>query len=170
MSLMHASFMFAQTRCFLRKYRCCAWIVSLLLGAGCSNFNHAWRAADGQSTGTVLPSLTGKWIGTWRSDVNGHTDQLRCIIVGDGHKTVSARFHARYKKALLKLSFGYTVPLTIGTNDERIEFSGEADLGWYAGGVYRCEGFATGTNFFSTYRSRYDHGTFRLHRPGSSSE
>jgi hypothetical protein len=113
--------------------------------------------------------ITGQWIGTWHSDVNGHHDQIRCLVASESNH-LSARFHARYKKAFLRFSFGYTVPLTVRGNYSRVEFSGEADLGWYAGGTYRYEGFATTTNFYSTYNSKYDRGVFRLHRPVSNSE
>ena len=39
------------------------------------------------------------------------------------------------------------------------------NLGWLAGGVYHYEGRADATNFFSTYTSKYDHGTFQMTRP-----
>jgi len=170
MSLLHASCRTVEPRCLNPSYCYCVWIAILLLCAGCSSFDHAWNTAEGVSTGTVSSPLVGRWIGTWRSDVNGHHDQLRCLIAPGSHRTLSARFHARYKKAFLRFRFGYTVPLTVRTNDGRIEFAGEADLGWYAGGIYRCEGFATVTNFYSTYNSKYDRGVFRLHRPVSNSE
>ncbi len=34
-----------------------------------------------------------------------------------------------------------------------------------SGGVYHYDGDATPTNFFSTYKSKYDHGTFQMTRP-----
>ncbi len=46
-----------------------------------------------------------------------------------------------------------------------LNFKGRADLGWCGGGIYQYQGHATPTNFFSTYRSDYDHGTFRMARP-----
>ena len=48
---------------------------------------------------------------------------------------------------------------------DSFHFSGEADLGYLAGGVYHYDGHADGTNFFSNYSSKYDHGTFQMTRP-----
>jgi hypothetical protein len=50
-------------------------------------------------------------------------------------------------------------------SDHVLRFEGEADLGWLAGGVYRYDGQATPASFFSTYKSKYDHGTFQMKRP-----
>jgi len=45
------------------------------------------------------------------------------------------------------------------------QFQGDENLGWLAGGVYHYEGRVSPTNFHSTYRSKYDHGTFEMGRP-----
>lgn len=42
---------------------------------------------------------------------------------------------------------------------------GEANLGWWRGGIYRYAGRATATNFLSNYECPYDHGTFEMRRP-----
>ena len=72
-----------------------------------------------------------------------------------------ARFHAKYRKVL---SFGYTATLVGSKTNGTFYFSGEADLGKLAGGVYRYKGEVSATNFFSTYRCKYDHGIFQLKR------
>lgn len=112
--------------------------------------------------------MAGRWEGTWRSEVNGHSDQLRAVITTGSNGVYSTRFHARYKKGILRFSFGYSVPLQVRQTNDTHQFHGEADLGWLAGGVYRYEGSATGTNFFSTYRCKYDRGTFQMTRPPGS--
>jgi hypothetical protein len=57
--------------------------------------------------------------------------------------------------------FGYTTPLKVAAESSGVlRFSEDADLGWWAGGVYHHEGYVMGTNFLSTYRCKYDHGTF----------
>ena len=48
---------------------------------------------------------------------------------------------------------------------DRYRFEGQADLGSLAGGLYHYEGYATLTNFYSTYRAQYDFGTFQMTRP-----
>jgi hypothetical protein len=73
-----------------------------------------------------------------------------------------ARFRATYVGIL---HFSYAVPLTMRKHDGGWEFNGEANLGRLAGGNYYYEGRAAVTNLHSTYRSKYDHGTFELQRP-----
>ncbi len=76
----------------------------------------------------------------------------------------SARFHARYHR-VINLTFGYSADLSAQAAGDQLRFHGQADLGWYAGGVYHYEGSATASDFHSTYSSRYDHGDFILGRP-----
>jgi hypothetical protein len=132
----------------------------ILATAGCSNFNHDWEVATQQP---VQPNqLEGPWQGSWRSDVNGHNGALRCVITKKEDDSYRARFHAKYGKML---SFGYTVPLKAQPQDSSWKFQGQANLGFLAGGVYYYDGHADGTNFFSKYDSKYDHGTFQMKRP-----
>ncbi|HEX3800430.1 MAG TPA: hypothetical protein VH413_17180 [Verrucomicrobiae bacterium] len=133
--------------------------IPFLFTGGCTTFNHDWKQAAGRPT----PSdLEGRWQGVWVSDVNHHTDQLRCVITKKADGVYRARFHAKYHKVL---SFGYTVPLNVEPGTSPAKFSGEADLGFLAGGVYHYEGHADATNYFSTYSCKYDHGTFQMTRP-----
>ncbi len=142
-------------------------IVPIIAGAfllsGCSSFNREWSAALKEP----IPSatLSGPWEGRWISDVNGHNDKLRCIISQKTDSGYDAKFHATYKSVF---HFGYTVPLEVKKRGNSFVFSGEADLGKMAGGVYTYEGASTATNFFSTYDSKYDHGKFEMHRPDST--
>jgi len=135
-------------------------IAPLLLAAGCATFNHEWKKAAKQPA--PADDLLGRWQGTWLSDVNHHTDALRCIITKKSDGSYRARFHAKYRKVL---SFGYTVPLKVEQATNTFRFSGTADLGWLAGGVYHYEGSADTTNFSCTYSCKYDHGTFQMSRP-----
>ena len=140
-----------------------AWVLLLgatFLGGGCTTFNHEWRNA----TANPVPGtdLQGPWKGLWVSDANGHTGKLRCVVTRGDNGIYRARFHAKYRKIL---SFGYTVPLKVERTDNSFNFRGEANLGWWAGGVYHYDGHADATNFFSNYSSKYDHGTFQMARP-----
>jgi hypothetical protein len=132
----------------------------LLLGtSGCSRFSRDWQAAAGNpATGNTL---AGRWEGTWKSDSNGHTDRMRCLIRHETNGLYTARYFAWYRRIL---TFSYDVPLIAHDAGGRQEFKGLADLGWLAGGRYGYEGFSEGTNFFSTYTSKYDSGTFELKR------
>ena len=135
-------------------------LAGLLLGSGCRTFNHDWKVAAANPAAAT--GLEGLWQGVWVSEVNGHTGRLRCVVTKGGDEAYRARFKAKYQKVL---SFGYTVPLEVERTEGEFRFQGEADLGWLAGGVYRYDGRAGLTNFFSTYSCKYDHGTFRMGRP-----
>ena len=133
---------------------------SLMFGGGCTTFHHDWEKAASQP---VPPgSMQGRWQGVWVSDVTHHTDKLRCVVTVKDDGTYRARFHAKYRTVM---SFGYTVPLNVQATGNGFDFNGEANLGWLAGGVYHYAGHADATNYFSTYTSKYDHGTFQMSRP-----
>jgi hypothetical protein len=135
-------------------------VCACLVLSGCKSFDSQWQAAAAaespQATG-----LQGRWQGIWASEATGHTDKLRCIIEPEPDGKYRARFHAKYKKVL---SFGYTVLLTAEPDGGLWKFKGDANLGWYAGGLYHYEGQADETNLHSTYSCKYDHGTFRMQR------
>lgn len=137
------------------------WVwVALALCAGCSSFNREWKKAAAVPVSTN--DIVGRWEGSWRSDVNNHNGRLRCLIVKTNDRVYAARFHAKYWKIL---NFGYTVPLEVRQDSAGYTFKGDANLGKLAGGVYEYRGFASATNFFSTYTSKYDRGSFRMRRP-----
>ena len=133
--------------------------LALVLLCGCSTFNRDWKRAAQQPA--TPASIEGLWEGKWLSDVNGHTGRLRCLLSRESDSRYQARFRATYWKVF---RFSYTVPLQFEQRDAW-HFTGEENLGKLAGGVYRYEGHATPTNFFSTYHSKYDHGTFQMRRP-----
>jgi hypothetical protein len=133
----------------------------LLLVSGCNTFNHQWKQAATQQPASPT-DIQGRWQGTWKSESSGHTDKLRCIITRQSDGIYQARFKAKYHTVL---TFGYTVPLQVQPTDGKYQFSGDANLGRLAGGLYHYEGHANATNFFSTYNSKYDHGIFQMSRP-----
>lgn len=140
---------------------CATLLLTALCLGGCSTFEREWKRPASESTSDI----TGRWIGRWRSDANGHNDQLRCVVSPPTNGIYTARFHARYTKWFLRFTFGYTAQLRVTSHEGRHEFAGESDLGWYAGGVYRYKGTATATSFTSRYDSKYDRGTFEMKRP-----
>ena len=128
---------------------------------GCSSFDRKWKAAA--ATAPPTDSIEGRWSGHWRSDVNDHNGKLRCIMTRLSPELYEARFHAKYAKIL---SFSYTARLNAQPGEgDQVVFQGESDLGWYAGGVYQYDGWATPEKFFCTYKSKHDHGKFEMTRP-----
>jgi hypothetical protein len=133
--------------------------VLVFVAAGCSSFNHDWRAAS--ATVNSTNDLAGRWQGSWHSDANGHSGKLKCVIAKQAD-TYRAHFHANYLKVL---SFSYSLDLHTERNAEGgFQFTGSADLGTLGGGQYEYKGHAEGTNFFSTYSSKYEHGMFQMRR------
>jgi hypothetical protein len=150
----------------LRFSRCALLAALALWLCGCSSFEKNWRTAARQPVREG--SVAGRWEGRWLSDANGHHGRLRAIITERTPREADVQFHADYKLIAgkwLTVSFGYglrleTEPVTNGI----VRFRGSEDLGVFAGGIYRYEGWATATNFFSTYSSKYDRGVFEMNR------
>jgi hypothetical protein len=132
--------------------------MSMVILAGCSNFDREWRDA-----GTRPASgIEGRWQGSWKSEADGHTGALLCVIRhGDGD-TYNASFNATYSSIF---HFGYDAKLTGHQVGNLVHLTGDENLGWPVG-VYHYEGTADPTQFYCTYRSKDDHGYFALSRPG----
>lgn len=135
-------------------------VLTVVLLCGCSSFNRDWRKAAQQPA--PANSIEGRWEGSWTSGSNAHTGNLRCLLTREEGARYQARFRATYGKIF---HFSYTTPLTVQEHGDGWEFNGESNLGKMAGGVYYYEGRASTTNFFSTYKSKYDHGVFEMRRP-----
>lgn len=107
--------------------------------------------------------LTGAWEGTWQNTNNTHQDRMRAVLTKTDTDIYHAHFFAWYRRVL---TFSYATDLHVERRDGVTEFfRGQSDLGKLAGGVYRYEGHASPVDFFSTYDSKYDVGTFTLRRP-----
>ena len=135
-------------------------ILLCVVASGCSTFNRDWNTAAKQPT--PLNDIQGRWEGKWLSEVNGHTGKLRCLLTRLDDAQYKARYRATYSKIL---RFSYDTYVTAERTNESFRFHGDTDLGSLAGGVYHYDGVVSPTNFFSTYKSKYDHGTFQMTRP-----
>jgi hypothetical protein len=133
-----------------------------LVFSGCSAFNYEWRQVARKPTPTE--GIAGRWEGHWISRANGHNDKMRCLITQVDTNHYDAKFHAAYKK-WITVHFGYTVRLETKAATNGVTFHGSENLGPLAGGVYTYDGHANATNFFSTYKCKYDRGIFQMHRP-----
>lgn len=134
---------------------------TLILAAGCSTpFSRAWEAAAHPPADPA--GISGRWIGTWQNTNNTHSDRMRAVLERVSPTEYRASFHAKYRKVL---GFKYETRFHGDVRDGVFVFKGEEDLGMLAGGQYRYTGSISPTNFFSTYDSKYDSGTFTLRRP-----
>lgn len=106
----------------------------------------------------------GPWRGTWKSDVNGHTGPLWCIVRPNPKRP--GEYDFRYRAGWGAVQFGdytHTTPVRHGDNGS-IALSGEMILpGGF--GKYQVEGKLTRETFTATYRSAADRGAMTLQRP-----
>ena len=144
----------------LRKWATHGVALLVVVGlSGCSTFNRDWKAAAARLTPT--DSIEGRWEGRWLSAHNEHSGSLRAIVRKLDNGQFETRYHAMYAGVL---SFGMQMNLTLVPTNGGWTFSGEENLGRLYG-IYRYEGRASATNFYSTYKASVDHGTFQLARP-----
>ena len=137
-----------------------AIFIGLMFLTGCTSFNKEYKTALSQPIPTT--DISGPWEGRWLSDRNGHNGKLRAVLHQTSENEYDAYFHSTFWK-IFRAS--YRVPLTGEQRAGRTILSGESNLGWLSGGVYSYQGEATPETFFSTYKSKHDHGTFEMKRP-----
>ena len=143
--------------------------------------------ADAQDTRTAdfaqhkPHDITGPWIGSWRSEQNGHSGELRCIVSvvnkdgykngypegNDPHKyhvgqTMRFHYHATFMKIL---SATYDVTHQVVRRVSGFTFTGDQAIFGKGAGTYHYEGYATHNEFHATFRSEGDHGVFEMKRP-----
>jgi len=133
-----------------------ACLFGLLLFAGCSTSQRDWdrlaNAPASKGAGREAAKATFPVIAT----------DCDASSAAAGSKPSWLALTPVYGKIF---SFGYIVPLRTEQHGNRHDFSGEANLGWFAGGRYSYRGSATATNSLSICRCKSDHGTFEMHRP-----
>jgi hypothetical protein len=139
-----------------------ALLFLVLFLTGCSSFNREWKSARAQPTPTA--DISGPWEGRWLSEKNGHTGKLRGILTKAGPDNYNAHFHATFWKIFRAT---YRVPLKYEEQNGEHLLTGEANLGKLSGGVYTYKAKATPDQFHSSYKCRWDHGTFEMKRPVS---
>ncbi len=111
--------------------------------------------------GDAPDRLVGEWSGTWKSTTRGETGRLNCTIYPQPSGKYRARFRARFWRIF---TFKSTVLLTAERGDEAWAFTGKADLGRLAGGVYTYDGTTDGETFTCTYEASGDKGSFEMKR------
>lgn len=131
-----------------------------MLWTGCSSFSKQWETASGPPQDPL--GIEGRWLGTWQNTNNTHADRMRAVMVMVATNEYRVHFHAKYKKVL---GFKYEATFHGRAQNGAFVFEGREDLGALAGGIYRYTGRVSPAEFYSTYESKYDSGTFTLKRP-----
>ena len=137
---------------------------AVFTGSGCGlcRFHRDWdRAACRFAHCPPGCGVAGLWEGTWESHVNGHHGKLKAIITPCGDHRYHAQFFATFA---VVIPAAYEITLTAGDANGVQPFSGNADLGCLAGGIYTYSGQAGCCEFVSSYCAEKDHGIFRMRR------
>jgi len=114
----------------------------------------------------ILPSVTfaadpfsGRWVGQWSSDANGHHGPLRATLTptATGYTTT---FTGRFAKVV---PFVYRTPLdVVGASEDTVFLAAERRLPLF--GTFRTDAVVTPFSFDATFRSGRDSGRFTLTR------
>lgn len=147
----------------LRRLLLAAALALLATGCGALRFQHAWSSFEPAATGPDELGVAGRWRGEWRSERDGHSGGLRCLMTRRDAERYRAWFYSTYAGILF---FQYETELSVTAREPGlVRFAGEQDLGAAVGGVYRYEGTVAGDRFTATYRAENgDHGVFVLRR------
>jgi hypothetical protein len=114
----------------------------------------------------LLPSValagdpyTGRWVGQWSSDANGHHGPLRATLIPSA-TGYDARFTGRFA---LVVPFVYRTRLdVVGTSGEAVFLAAERRIPLF--GTFRTDAVVTPWGFDAAFRSGRDSGRFTLTR------
>lgn len=139
--------------------RLAAALTLSLLTVSCTGFPRGWSEAR-QS----MPAdpVSGAWVGTWQSDVNGHRGGLRAVAEAKGGGVWHFRYRASWAKVLCG---GFAMDATVrpdGKGGQTVR--GGQDLGAIFGGVFTCDGTIRDGQFSARYDSKFDRGVMEMRR------
>ena len=105
--------------------------------------------------------LSGKWNGTWRSDISDHTGPLKAKFTVLEDAKVQARFSGRFFKII---PFHFNVTLDIVKNEDGVvTLKGKENLGRTLG-TYTYNATYTNDKFVANYSTEKDKGVFEVSR------
>jgi hypothetical protein len=118
------------------------------------------RAAD--SICCPAPDVTGRWVGCWESDKNGHHGPLRANV----HKVSDTCYRVVFAGRFFKvIPFVYAVTLTATeVRGDAVVLTGDLYLGPGLG-TFRCDAVVTTCTFDARFSAKSDSGRFTLTRP-----
>lgn len=137
-----------------------ALIAAVAVLGGCqSDYRAQWEEAAAAPRGA--DSIAGAWAGTWQSAADdGDSGRLWAIITPADGESYRIEYLAEYDDSLYR----HTATMHGQATDGAVELTGQEDLG-LGGGLYRYRGYATPVQFFLTYESEDNEGTYLLGRP-----
>lgn len=134
--------------------------------SSCANSYHRAFAEASAALPRPPANAEGPWLGTWKSDVNGHTGPLWCIVQPTPDRPGDYDFRYRAGWGVFKFGdYTHTTPAKLAA-DGSLKLSGEMALPGDFGN-YQAEGRLTRDSFTATYQSKGDRGTMTLKRPAA---
>jgi hypothetical protein len=105
--------------------------------------------------------LSGKWNGTWRSEVSEHNGPLKAKFTVLDDSKVQARFNGRFFKLI---PFHFNVTLEIVKNEDGVvTLKGKENLGRTLG-TYTYNATYSNGKFVAKYSTEKDKGVFEVSR------
>jgi hypothetical protein len=105
--------------------------------------------------------LSGKWNGTWRSEISEHNGPLKAKLTVLNDAKVQARFSGRFFKLI---PFHFNVTLEIVKNEDGVvTLKGKEDLGRTLG-TYTYNATYSNGKFIAKYSCDKDKGVFEVSR------
>ena len=151
----------------------CGLVVLAFALANCAgaSFNRDFAAAVAarESGEGAKDPVAGPWTGTWKSHVNGHHGDLRCLVSKSEKNAddiegepYDFRYHATWGSWFRG---GFSATFGVKEDGRRgYRADGKKDLGPF--GSFQHEGWIKDDNFEATYASDMgDHGVFEMKRP-----
>lgn len=111
------------------------------------------------AVGLAADPVSGRWVGRWSSDANGHSGPLRASLspTATGY---TATFAGRFAGVI---PFVYRTPLdVVATSGEVVYLSAERRLPLF--GTFRTDAVVSPYAFDATFRSGKDTGRFTMGR------
>ncbi len=140
-------------------------LLASLLFASCSKYSGDFQTATKNFKPKAVPlTAAGPWQGTWKSDVNGHTGPLWCIVTQDKKDPTIWNFRYRAGWGILKFGdYNHPVKTKLDANG-KLPLAGKMTLPKNFG-TYKVVGVLTPTKFDVRYQGNGDKGTMTLTRP-----
>ncbi|MDF1656019.1 MAG: hypothetical protein P1U58_00325 [Verrucomicrobiales bacterium] len=141
----------------------CFTLISVAMLTSCTSFEKEWKTAVAAYEDGAIKSPEGPWAGSWTTNTNGHTGNLRAIVKES--KKNPGEYDFRYHATWAKIFSGsYTVSFPVVGSGSNYRVDGEHNLGPF--GTFGHKGKIQGNSFTATYFSdKGDLGDFKLARP-----
>jgi hypothetical protein len=105
--------------------------------------------------------LSGKWSGSWRSEISDHTGPLKAKFTVLENSKVQARFSGRFFK-IIPFRFNVTLEI-VADKDGVVTLKGKEDLGRTLG-TYTYNATYSKGKFVAKYVTEKDKGVFEVSR------